>query len=384
MDTVRFYWNITRESIWGIQAVWPLLQGPFQWKEQERTREGGGIDRATLQVTMMAKQEMKQQVMETTMIGMRTMVREPMLGMAMSPLRMTQMIVTGCQMKILALHWQPWLPATWMRPWQMVLKNLVRLVSTSYRPMQLWNVQRGKDPTRDQEKARTRARGRARELWRLSCPSKIGKSDLPVWRRTVVACVVEGTDTGQVTQSVKCPTRNPAPQRRFQVKCQTKGRLATLPWVIPQEMTIHCLTWSLSPRCQVMHRLHVCPGCLLSVPGGKIPWLTRHCPLGVTTFSRLGSIGIARIMRCCTNTQGTMFGDEMNLVRQGFWMSSWCWLTCTMMLIMEPNKSHPSQSLRTCSQDLPRCQDRDTKLPWRSLPIPLLRFLVMFARISAC
>ena len=36
--------------------------------------------------------------------GMRTMVKEPMLGMAMSPLRMTQMIVTGYQMKILALH----------------------------------------------------------------------------------------------------------------------------------------------------------------------------------------------------------------------------------------------------------------------------------------
>ena len=53
---------------------------------------------------MMAKQEMKQQVKETTTTGMRTMVKEPMLGMVMSPVQKTQMIATGCQMKIWARH----------------------------------------------------------------------------------------------------------------------------------------------------------------------------------------------------------------------------------------------------------------------------------------
>ena len=48
--------------------------------------------------------EMKQQVMETTTTGTRTTVKEPMLGMVMSPVQKTQMIVTGYQMKILALH----------------------------------------------------------------------------------------------------------------------------------------------------------------------------------------------------------------------------------------------------------------------------------------
>ena len=42
----------------------------------------------------------------------------------------------------------------------MVLRNLERLVSTSCRPTQLWDVQKGKDPTRDQERARTRGRAR--------------------------------------------------------------------------------------------------------------------------------------------------------------------------------------------------------------------------------
>ena len=51
---------------------------------------------------------------------------------------------------------------------------------------------------------------------------------------------------GQVTQNSRCPTRNPVPQRRSQVKCRAKGRLATLPWVIPQEtMMVHFLAWSL-------------------------------------------------------------------------------------------------------------------------------------------
>lgn len=67
------------ESIRGIQATWPLLQSPFQRKEQGRTKERGGIDRLSLQVTMMATQEMKQQVKETTTTGMRIMVKEPML-----------------------------------------------------------------------------------------------------------------------------------------------------------------------------------------------------------------------------------------------------------------------------------------------------------------
>ena len=43
------------------------------------------------------------------------------------------------------------------------------------------------------------------------------------------------------------------------------------------------------PRCQAMHWLHVCPECLPFVPGGKIPWLTRHLPPGsdhVFTFGQ--------------------------------------------------------------------------------------------------
>jgi len=44
------------------------------------------------------------------------------------------------------------------------LKNLERLANTSCRPMQLWNVPREKDLTRDQGKAKTKARGRARGL----------------------------------------------------------------------------------------------------------------------------------------------------------------------------------------------------------------------------
>ena len=51
----------------------------------------------------MAMQVMKQQTMQTTMTGMGTTTMEPMLGMVMSPVLRTQMIVTGCQMKILAL-----------------------------------------------------------------------------------------------------------------------------------------------------------------------------------------------------------------------------------------------------------------------------------------
>ena len=51
----------------------------------------------------MAMQVMRQQLMETTTTGMRTTTMEPMLGMAISPVQRTQMIVTGCQMKTLAL-----------------------------------------------------------------------------------------------------------------------------------------------------------------------------------------------------------------------------------------------------------------------------------------
>ena len=64
------------------------------------------------------------------------------------------------------------------------------------------------------------------------------------------------------------------------------------------------------PRCQAMHRVHVCPECLAFVPGGRAPWLTRLCPLEVTMFSRLGSIRVTPTMRCCNNTLGTIFGTS--------------------------------------------------------------------------
>ena len=44
------------------------------------------------------------------------------------------------------------------------MKSLVRPVNTNCRLMQLWIVPKEKDPLRDQEKARTRAKERAREL----------------------------------------------------------------------------------------------------------------------------------------------------------------------------------------------------------------------------
>ena len=78
--------------------------------------------------------------------------------------------------------------------------------------------------------------------------------------------------------------------------------------------------------------------CLPFVPGGRTLWLTRHCPLEVTMFSRLGSIRVSPTMKCCNNTLGTMFGDEMNLEREESWISSWIGSTCTMMLIMQPIK----------------------------------------------
>ena len=109
----------------------------------------------------MSKQERKQQDMTN---GRSTTMKEPMLGMVKSPVQTTQMSVTGCQMKILVGHWLPWLPVKWTRHRMMVLKSLVRLVNTNCRPLQLWIVPKEKDPSRDQEKARTRAKERAREL----------------------------------------------------------------------------------------------------------------------------------------------------------------------------------------------------------------------------
>ena len=43
------------------------------------------------------------------------------------------------------------------------MKSSEKLASTSCRLMQLWIVPRGKDPSRDQERGKTRAKGRAKE-----------------------------------------------------------------------------------------------------------------------------------------------------------------------------------------------------------------------------
>ena len=241
---------------------------------------------------------------------------------------------------------------------------------------------KGKGPFKGSGKGKDKGKGkeRARGLWEPNCPSKTGKSDLPVWRRTVDAYDVEAMDTGQVTQNAKCQTGSRMPLHRSQVKCRAKERLAILPWVIPQETMMTCHAWSLEqgtkrsrvgiwvtephrdpqqkpkldppydlllfqvmavfPMCPMhpMPQVHVFLGCLPFVPSERTQWTTWVFHQGAITSSRLGSTRGTHTMRCWCNTLGTMFGDEMNQERQESWISSWIGLKCTMMLTKEPIK----------------------------------------------
>ena len=364
-DTVRSYWNTMEESIWGIQGAWPLLQGPFRRKEQERTKERGGIDRVTLQVTMMAKQEMKQQAKETTTTGTRTMVKEPMLGMVVSPVQKTQMIATVCQMKNLGMALTAMAACDMDETSTDGLEELGEACQHQLQAYAAVGRAKGKGPYKGSGKGKHKGKGKGKRVVKTQLSIKGRKVSLASLKKNSRCLRCGGYGHWAGDPECKMPNKKPSATASVpgQVLSQGKvGYFALSDSSGEDDGPLPCMVigaGSSKKKCRYMGyrpplrtlpkprqgRHHVHPPqpvmvaeCLPFVPGGRTLWLTRHCPLEVTMFSRLGSIRVSPTMKCCNNTLGTMFGDEMNLEREESWISSWIGSTCTMMLIMQPIK----------------------------------------------